>query len=259
MKLKTNNILFIQLFLMLFCQKIIAQENRVELAGLVKQDSILLVNINIINKATNTGAASDKDGIFTMNAKEGDSILISSINYINRIIKITSTHINNKKIEIYLEPDYNELDEIFLEKKNNLNWEKIAVEKGTILDNDKNTYKKPPTITTDPTYGNSGVNIIAVVFKIADELFFKKIRLKKKQKKQALKLKEENQLNFINNLVTNYSETFFVNELKIHPDKIYLFIEYCEDKGLKEHYKSNEIVVKNFLLTYSKQFNNIKP
>jgi len=158
-----------------------AQNNLTKLKGIVKHDSTYLQDINIINKTTNFGATSSITGSFTLYVKKGDSILFSSLVYIDRIILISETHLKTKSITVYLEPDYYQLDEVMLDKKILLNSIKIAVAKGTILDNDKMSNKKLPNARklTDPNANAGGINPIAIFMLITKKLT-EKSRLRKK-------------------------------------------------------------------------------
>jgi hypothetical protein len=256
MKLIMNKTVFLFIALLCIALHASAQENnRIKLNGIVKNDSTYLQDINILNKATNLGVSSSKNGAFTIYAKEGDSIAFSSIVYMNRIIKISKTHINSKKIIVYLEPDYYQLNEVMLAKKVFINWRDAAVTSGTIFNNDKISNSKAPDARklTDPNAYAGGLNPIALY-----RMFTKKGRLKRKERKlqqqEAEKLKNE----FSSVIVNLYGRDFFKKELDISEDTIYLFLDYCENNGLLNFYKSDEFVIKNFLVNQSKKFNAIK-
>tara|TARA_R110001583_G_scaffold10179_4_gene47335 strand:+ start:350 stop:1102 length:753 start_codon:yes stop_codon:yes gene_type:complete len=249
MKLKTN--LFLNIFLFLFCLKIGAQENRVELIGIVKQDSILLNDINIINKTTNTGTSTNKDGRFIINAKEGDSLLISSIIHKNRTLKISNAHITSKFIIVYLESEFNELDEIFLSQKYFIDIGDVSIDRRTILDEKEGPKNKPPSVDkyTDP-YGISFVSIYNALTK--------KARLKRKE------IKLENEKNrilkndFPTKIISLYGIPFFTKTLQIPKDEIYIFLDFSQEKGLLELFNKNEFLIKDFLIKQAINFNEIK-
>ncbi|WP_141107264.1 hypothetical protein [Lutibacter flavus] len=236
---------------MLFCLKIAAQENRVELTGIIKQDSILLNDINIINKATNIGVASDIDGMFTIKAKEGDSILISSIIHKNRTIKISKAHINSKLIIVYLESEFNELNEIFLTQKFRLELGDVSIDKRAILDYKEGPKNKPPNV--DKYKETNGIGLVSIF-----NLLTKKARLKRKNRKlenEKIKmLKDE----FPNKIINSYGTPFFTNILGIPKDEIYLFLDFCQEKGLLELIEVNDFRIKDFLIKQVVIFNEIK-
>lgn len=232
-----------------------AQKSLVKIEGVVKSDSIFLENINILNLTQNYGASSNSKGAFTLFAKLGDSVMFSSISYTNRVIKISETHINEKKLLIFLEQDLNELDEILLTPKVRLDFGNIDVQKGIILNTTENSKKKGPDLRrmTDPTYGNTGVDFISIF-----KLITKNLRLKNKEKKAAQKENERLIEEFPDKLFSLYEANFFTEELNIPDDQIYLFLEYCQENGLSNHLNSNEFQIKNFLIVQSRKYNKIR-
>jgi hypothetical protein len=258
LKINTSKILFFVLAFITF--KMNAQENKqVKLEGIVKHDSIYLKDINILNKTTNLGTSSNSKGSFIVYAKMGDSILFSSLIYINRTIKISKTHLKTKNITVYLEPDYEQLNEVMLTKKIFIDWSKASVTKGTILINDKMSMRKPPNARnlTDPNANAGGLNPIAILMMITKELT-KKGRLKRKRIKKEQKEIQQLKSEFPNTIKNLYDTIFFIEWLKIPSDEINLFMDYCEGNGLNEFYNKDEIVIKNFLIKQSRQFNAIK-
>ena len=260
MKLKIKSYIILIFVFIYSIQKSNAQEEvRVKLEGIVKYDSIYLQDINILNKTTNLGSSSDKKGRYRLYAKNGDSILFSSIVYENRIIKITNRHIESKSITVYLEPDYYQLNEVMLAKKVFINWRDAAVIEGTILNNDEISNRKAPDARklTDPNANAGGINPFAIIMMLT-----KKTRLKRKAKRLDLKLEREEikqlKIEFPTTIKNKYGNDFFKEILQISEDNIYLFLDYCEGNGLNEYYKSHEIVIKNFLILQARKFNSIK-
>ena len=249
-KLKTASLLFLFISIHLFAQK-----SLVKIEGVVKSDSIFLENINILNLTQNYGASSNSKGAFTLFAKLGDSIMFSSISYTNRVIEISETHINEKKLLIFLEQDLNELDEVLLSPKVRLDFGNIDVQKGIILNTTEDNKKKGPDLRrmTDPSYGNVGVDFVSIF-----KLITKSLRLKNKGKKSAQKENEQLIEEFPDKLFSLYKANFFRDALNISDDKIYLFLEYCQENGLNNHLTSEEFVIKNFLIVQSRKFNQIK-
>ena len=259
MKLKTNSYLILIFVFIISIQKSNAQDLRFKIKGTIKYDSTYLQDINILNKVTNLGASSDKDGYFTMYVKEGDSIAFSSLVYENRSILISETHINSKTITVYLEPDYYQLEEVMLAKKVFINWWDAAVSKGTIFNNDKISDSKAHDARklTDPNANTGGINPFAIF-----TMLTKKARLKNKAKKLELKLEQEEikqlKIEFPTTIKNLYGDDFFKEILRVNEDDIYLFLDYCEGNGLNEFYNSNEIIIKNFLILQAKKFNLIR-
>ena len=255
MKLKINSYrltLFVVVFVTLNSN---AQDKRIKLKGAVKYDSTYLQDINILNKATNFGISSDKNGHFTIYAKKGDSILFSSIVYKNRIIKISETHISSKITTIYLELNYNLLDEVMLDNKIIIDWRNASVTKGTIFNNDKITNSKAPDARklTDPNANAGGLNPIALFMALT-----KKARLKRKRLKVEQEEIKQFKFEFFYKIRNSTGDDFFNEWLHIPNDKINLFLDYCEGNGFLELYDKEEIIIKDFLIKQAKKFNSIK-
>ena len=101
MNWKTNKINILGLFFTLFSVVAFAQEIR--LKGTVQFDNTLLKDINVLNKSTQYGTATNEEGEFEINVALGDSILFSSLSFQNRIIKVSASHMENKTMEVFLD------------------------------------------------------------------------------------------------------------------------------------------------------------
>ena len=255
MKLKSKNIFVSIAFLVFVYSSSLAQKSIVKLEGTVRNDSIFLQDINILNLTSNIGASSDKNGNYIIYASIGDSIQFSSINYKQRIVKISKSHIENKTITVYLEQGINELDEVEIRQSFQPNWGKLSLPRGAILDNDEITLKKAPNAMkfTDPTYGNSGVDIVGIGISLINKIFQKG----RERKDEERNIKKEKQV-FIEKIIENIGTEFFTAHLNIKEEEIYLFLYYCEDNGLKNFYNSEEFLIKNFLIKQSKEYNQTK-
>lgn len=251
MILKLTN-LFI---LVLFTTWSFGQEQRISLNGIVQKDSLPLPNVNIINQSSNKETTSFRNGYFNIDVKLGDTLLFSALNHISRKILISNTHIANKTIHVYLDEGFNELDEVMLIEKFRLDFGNMTLPKGAVLENDKMASKKAPNMlkVTDPTQANSNVSFNALLQGLKKIIWKKKIE----EKKELEKIKTS-KIAFLDSIVPKY-EVFIMNDLNIDPNKLYIFIEYCEDRGLDDLYERDAIEVMNFLVLHSSEFNNIKP
>ncbi|MGV8946432.1 MAG: hypothetical protein ACOH1N_08390 [Lutibacter sp.] len=255
MKLRSKHI-FVSITLLVFVySNLLAQKSIVKLDGTVKNDSIFLQDINILNLTSNIGTSSDKNGNYIIYASIGDTIQFSSIVYKQRIIKISKIHIENKTITVYLEQGINELDEVEIRQSFRPNWGKISLPIGAVFDNDDINLKKAPNPRkfTDPTYGNSGVNFVEIGKLLSNKIFQKR----KARKDEERDIKKEKQI-FIEKIIENIGTEFFTAHLNIKEEEIYLFLYYCEDNGLKNFYNSEEFLIKNFLIKQSKEYNQVK-
>ena len=252
-----NSIIKIILIITFFFVSIFvrAQEKETMLFGKVRNDSIYLENILVVNLRTSFGTSSLQGGEYYIKAKLGDSILYKSITHKNRKVKITENHIEKKFIEVFLEPQINQLDTVTIAGSFTLDVSNVYIDKDMVLDKDAYNYIKPQDVTNqvDPNAGQAGVDMLGLLFRGADALFFKK---KREEKRELAEINRKKRI-FIDNIVYTYEERFFRKELKIHKNKIYQFIDFCEDKGLGDYYNKREIEIKNFLILQSRDFNKL--
>ncbi len=246
-----NNILFLSFLFSLTVLN--AQDQRKNINGFVKQDKYALQFINIQNLATDIGTVSDTNGKFSINVKQGDTLLFSSLVYKNRKIKITETHISDNKIEVYLESGVNELEEVFLQNGRNSEFDNVSVHKNTVFDFDSNDKSQAPDIANsiNPVKAN-GIGLISVI-----QALTKNLRLKKKEKKAALTRINQQKKQIPTKVKQKYGLELFTKTLHIDIDRVEIFIDYCYDNGLENFYDKSDIEIINFLVLQSKKFNKI--
>ena len=224
-----------------------AQESRKLILGKIVESTKGLSEVHIINLNSGEGTISDEDGLFSIHVKENDSILISSIQYVNQKIKIFATHIESNSVVIVLEPEVNILDEVFLHGlSGNLTLDLLEVPPDTIPKHNfvlrpGDLQKKLPPDTkgqlaapnalfmTDPTYMGSGG--------IGASLPDKRYEAQKREKRNLAKKKV-----FPEKLVHSLGSDFFLVTLKIPHDRIYHFISYCEVRKIDQLYYENKLL-----------------
>lgn len=255
----TLNIKTALLVLILFCigtTTIVAQEEAEVLQGKVKYEDSYLQDINIINLRSNLGTSSNSHGIFIIPAVEGDSILFSSISYQNRIIVVTDHHIQDHLMTVYLEPGFNELDEVEILRKVRLEFNNVAVDQRAVLDADEISVNSAPNVQQTFDYNTQLTNGVSLTS------IYKAITQKARAKKQS-ENDEKNQIThlqneFPNKIKAEYGDEFFTEWLYIPADEINLFLDFCQENGLGELYDSNEFIVKNFLVLESNEYLKLK-
>ena len=250
---KIKNLLIIMSFFLIV--QLNAQEKPILLNGTVKYNTIGLENINVINKTSKIGTASNVNGAFAISAIKGDSILFSSIEYQNRIIEITDTHIQNKTITVYLEPGFNELDEVEILQKMRMDFNNVAVDRRTVLDNDDvSSFKAPNTDQyLNQGYMTNGMSLIGIY-----SLLTKNSRARKRTANDEKNQIEHFKSELPNTLKRLYGTAFFNDWLYIPTNEVDLFLDYCQGNGLGDYYDSDEFVIKNFLVIQSNQYLKLK-
>jgi hypothetical protein len=240
-------------FLLLFFQLSFSQEKRIEMNGvIINQSSKGLVNSHIINLTTNEGTVSDDNGTFTIQAKKGDWIQITNIQFLGKKIRVTNGNFKARFLRVYLLPKTNLLEEVEIKKKLKgvLSFDTTNKQKDTIKDQMKSIvdyimglgfdnimnmgmgkderHLQKPTVTPGQLPGFKGVGG-SVLIPYAD--------LKKKRAdRKFISFKEK----FPKELKKIFGEHFFFERLKIPKEKYYHFIEYCTSLGIEELYKDKK-------------------
>lgn len=234
-----------------------SQEKTIHLKGKVLYENNGVPYITIHNLRSNKGAITQGNGIFDLAVKHGDSIRFSSLEYINRIIVVSNYHIKNKIVYVYVEPKINELNEVFLDKKIRLDFKNLYTVKNMKLDIDEIDLRKPPDIEklTSPIQGY-GINFIEI-FSLLTQKVQKKIKNKKRDKNALFKHEEKAKIIFLENIIDLYGEDYLQEQLKIPAHKSHLFIDFCNDEGLSNLYRSESIDILDFLIKQSVEFNKL--
>ena len=104
------------LILMLMSLGSIVAQNSYTLSGTItaKSDNMPIPSANIIIEGTNTGVASDFDGNYQIQVKQGDVLVFSYIGFVTQKVTIDSQTVVN----IVLEEDAAELDEVVVVDNN---------------------------------------------------------------------------------------------------------------------------------------------
>jgi len=89
-----------------------SQDKRSNIFGKISSDSLAIKDVHIFNKNSQKGTISNRYGEFQMPVKEGDSLLISNIQYESQEIVISKVHIQNLQLHISLKSKVNELNEV---------------------------------------------------------------------------------------------------------------------------------------------------
>ena len=237
----------VTLLLLLVCFTASAQETRKLIEGKIVQSTKGLGEVHVINLNSGEGAVSNDVGSFSIHVKENDSILISSIQYVNQRIEITGEHIENRHIQIALEPEVNILDEVFLHGlSGNLTVDLLKVPPDNTpkhnftyspkdllktLPADRNGPLSAPNslALTDPTYmGGFGASAT-----IPD----KRLQASKLMKEKLARKKV-----FPDKLMRTLGTDFFLVTLKIPKDRLYHFISYCEVRNIEALYYENKLL-----------------
>jgi len=266
--------------LILNVTSLLAQDSRIIIKGQIMSDSIFVENTHIVNKNSNKGTISNNYGEFSIFVKENDTLLISGIQYYNKIITISEDLVRNKFIKIILIQKTYELQEVkvnthYLSGRLSFDTrnvsDTISIVNKEALDFSKFDFTKPilgevdDVHLKDPTdinqQNNPNTPITGDVKKLLLTLFDPLINKNDVNRKPStLKLNKERIYNksiidFPEKLVSDFGEHFFTVILKIPIDEITPFINHCTSKGIIELYVENrKLEVLDILIQESKLY-----
>ncbi len=261
-----------------------AQDSRIIIKGSIMSDSIFVDNTHIVNKNSNKGSISNNYGEFSISVKENDTLLISGIQYYNKIITVSDQHVRNKFIKVILIQKTYELQEIkvnthYLSGRLSFDARNVSdtisiVNKGA-LDFSKFDFIKPVLGEVDDVHlknptdinqqNNPNTPITGDIKKLLLTLFDPIInKIDNNKQPNSLKLSKEiiynkGIIDFPEKLVSDFGEHFFTVALKIPIDEITPFINHCTSKGIIELYAENrKIEVLDILIQESILYRHFK-
>ena len=219
------------------------QENRILISGEITNDSIQLENVHIINKNSQKGTISNELGQFKISATDKDTLMISDIQYQNKIIVVNQDHLLNKFIEINLLELTNELDEVIVQQFDDMSEElglpnagKKPLDK---LERNLNAYSQKSTPV---------VILEALLFKPGgiDDIYNIVSGNRKRDRKlneliQEDRLNEQN-MGYVKIIREYFQDNFFINEVQINENDINNYIYFCLPQGIGPLYDEGRLI-----------------
>ena len=219
------------------------QENRVLISGEVTNDKIVVENVHVINKNSNKGSVSNKLGQFKISVNDKDTLIISDIQYQNKIVIINQDHLLKKFIIINLMELTNELDEVIVMQYDDMSEELGLPNAGkkplAKLDRNLNAYSQKSTPV---------VILEALMFKAGgiDDIYNIVSGNRKKDRKLKQLMEEDKSLEMnkvhIQNLREHFQDAFFINTVLIKEDQINQYIQFCLSKGIVNLYEKGRLI-----------------
>ena len=190
-----RHILLISAIIFLCSATLHAQNKYFPLRGkVVSADSLSPIpDVHILSEISYYGTTTDSDGRFSMQIRENDSLRVSCIGFVTKMIAINYDNIDASNYEIVMERDTIMLEEIDINPYYNFNTVKeivrtAPIEKPFIIkgvnDNIENVLWQKPR-------ENPKANIISSPIQSLYNRFNKKERLKRKLEKNRRKYGEE--------------------------------------------------------------------
>ncbi len=235
---------------------ILSQENRVLISGLIKNDTLAIENVHIINRSSNKGSLSNHMGIFRISVKKNDTLVFSDIQFLVEELIVTDKILNAKQLIINLKIKKNKLDEIVLYEPKNIakalhlpNAGKKPLNK---LERNLNYYsqKTLPIVILLTLLGQSGG--IDDIYNIISGNRKKDRKLKKLiDQDREIELDKE----YIQRIREQFQDDFFIETLKIPQEKINAFIKYCLPKNIVYLYQNGRnLEIMDVFITENKNF-----
>ncbi|MCM4160037.1 hypothetical protein FHG64_13710 [Antarcticibacterium flavum] len=268
-----NNLFFITLTL-LFVHNTYSQE-KIQLKGLLVTDSLDASSVHIINTTTRTGTVNSSTGRFNIEVRENDTLLISSIQFINEEIIISHDIFNSGQLRIQLIEDVNELPEVKLSNiglTGNINTDVASLDivkdmpvnmrfgdiKHTRFEADINDPQAAPdnlAFKENQVMSHAGatsVDLLAAASLIGDLLGIKKKHDSQPVGKINLPLSRQ--------IREMLGDSFFIKSLGIKEENIGDFVFYLDDTGLTGEMlkKENQFALIEFLFDHSAKYKALR-
>ncbi len=219
------------------------QENRILISGKIKNDSIPIENVHIINKNSGRGSITNRLGQFKMSVTDKDTLIISDIQYQNKIIIVNHDHLLTKYLEINLLELTNELDEVIVQQFDDMSEELGLPNAG-----------KKPLNKLERNLNHYSQKSTPIV--ILEALLFKKggiddiyniISGNRKQDRKLKSLIQEDQFQagnqvYVKKIREHFQDDFFINSVKIEEEHINTYIFFCLPQGIGALYDKGRLI-----------------
>lgn len=196
-------------------------QNQKVLGGKVVCEGKGIPNIDLVNLTSKKSATTNSYGQFSIEVALGDELYILSKEYLDFKLKITETQFREGQLTITIERKPIALEDVEIVNKSSL---KVEISQADIdaikLTKQANALKVVNVY--DGTIEN-GVDFVRMFKGIAN--WFKNKDNETQQKPVPLP-------GFRDFLSSHYDRNFYLNNLKLKPEEIELFIAYCEADAL---------------------------
>lgn len=236
------------LFFLIFVSQFGFSQTFKLIQGKVLYGDFPLQGIEIVNLVTKKSAKTDSNGIFSISVKADDVLVFVSEKYDYKRLLLDKECLASNNFTILLNRKPEQLEEVVVISKisfphigyNQEYADQSKLEKAA--NNPKPIGVYDGTLTNSPDLMRIGGVIL--------NLF-----VKPKEKNSEAAIKNE----FKEVVKNNYPQTFFINTLKVKPDDVALFIEFCaannSSKAVLENY--NPLKLLDFLISKKIEFDKM--
>jgi hypothetical protein len=225
-------------------------EARKNLDGQVRNDLVPVENVIVFNANSNVGTVVNQYGTFAIMAKVSDTLVFSSLAFKSKKIVLSEKDFIASKLIVKLDVFTNELAEVLIRAKKELNPIEGNSQKYVDLKYFDDEKSSPKNRTMPPIGGiENGMDFVRIYKDVLGVL-------RKKNPQKTDFYKETSFSEVVMNKV-NYS--FFSNTLHLKDDEIKLFLIYCENdsKSRELMQPSEEFKLMDFLINKNKEYKKI--
>ena len=221
--------------------------------GKVVFNNYAIPNVEIVNSTSKSLTASDTNGLFSIVAKPNDILVFVAKGYEIKSLTISSRMITENNLQITLVLKAEELKEIFINNQPSIKlgadtkWEQGKLDQYTL---EKNAQRLNVVGVNRHTIDN-GMDFVRIG-KLIGTLF-------KKEKDSVPNTKKSLSTTFIAEAKNNFETTFFTETLKLKPEQIDLFLQFCDadPKSKTLVNDSNALSLMEFLLQKNSAFKKL--
>jgi hypothetical protein len=239
-----KNILFVILFLFLFQFSFSQTEKLIQ--GRVLSGDFPVQGIEIVNLVTKKNTTTDSNGRFSILVKADDMLVFISEKYDYKRLFLDKEFLDKNNFIISLTRKPEQLEEVVVTKVSLNTQGLFSQEVADEIKLEKGKYRNRTIY--DGTIEN-GADLKRIGGMILD-LFIKK----QEDNKESISI-----IGFKELAKTNYPETFFTDTLKLKPEEVALFLEFCDadpkSKIVLEN--ANSLSLMDFLLTKNIEFKKL--
>ena len=219
--------------------------------GKVVYNNYAIPNVEVINSTQKKITMSDADGNFLITAKANDILVFISKQHQLRSFTVNPLLFTNGELLVELILNAEELNEVLvttmpsIKLSKDQKWEQGKLDQYTL---EKNAQKLKVTGVSSHTIEN-GTDLMRIGGMILG-LFIKE---KDKEKKALPKIE------FIAMAKNSCDQKFYIETLKLKPDQIDLFLQFCENdpKSNALLQDSNDLAVMEFLIKKNNEFKKL--
>ncbi len=231
------------LIILLFTLNTFAQSEKIILSGIVKNDSVPIENVQVINISSRRGSLSNNKGEFRITARLHDTLAFSDIQYKYKQISVTEEQFRKKFVSIKLEFNVNKLDEVVIFKNKELtnplglpNFGKKPLDK---IEREINYYSQESL---------GKIILQTLLFKPGgiDDIWYVVSGERKKFRKYKSLLDHDKLIEYqekkADEIRDHFKDDFFINNFNIPKEKINDFILFCIPKGMISLYDDERYI-----------------